>query len=344
MESHIQHISIIGGGKMGSSLFHYLSDLGYKLVWILRSDIEKKQKKYHRKLARALKNDLISHDEFDFRMNHHQISGSLQDLEHVDLVIECIREELVAKRELIAELIQVLKPEALIASNSSSILPEKMVDRNELLHRVFGLHFFFPLETKDMVEVIQSSRISSSDQQQIEHFLSELGKSILIQEKEDAFLLNRILLRFQALVFNYSQEQGYGFNLIDVVSSKYLFPMGIFEMMDYIGLDLIHKSAGYYMENQSDQFVYQPILYFMNMQISQGYIGLSVNQGIHNYSKTAKDIKLEEQDEIGISNQLVKLFQNAFHWALEISTCSKEELVIGLNDYLDTDINEWINE
>ncbi|RLD66196.1 MAG: hypothetical protein DRI84_05315 [Bacteroidetes bacterium] len=341
MTSEIRNIAIVGGGKMGGSLFHYLTKYDFNLVWVLRSDVEKTRKKYHRKLKRALKNELINTEEFDFRMQHHQISDTLQPTIDSDLVIECIREELKAKQELMLELSHFLKPNALIASNSSSILPEKLISSTDLKNRTFGLHFFFPLETKIMVEMVQSDVLSQENSQRVQGFLNKIDKTILIQGKKDAFLLNRLMLRFQALVYKYTLESDYSFAQIDTVSSKLLFPMGIFEMMDYIGLDLIHQSAKAYLLDQNDKSLYQELMNFMESKIQSNHFGICTNQGFYTYPKESDNKIISENQEKEIIKNLRSIFDDVFIWASSLSGASKQELEFSINDYLDTDINEW---
>jgi len=341
MDSNLNHIAIVGDGKMGTSLFQFLSHFDFKLVWVHITNPEKASKKYHRRLKRALKNELIDQNQFDFKMQNHIITESLADVSKSDLIIECIFEDLNAKRELVQDLFKIKKAEAIIASNSSSLFPDRLSDSDSQRQKIMGLHFFFPVETKAMVELLPSGANSDEDLLRVQEFIKKIAKSILIQSREDAFLLNRIMLKWQALAYNYFVESDYSVAQIDSVINKHLACMGIFEMMDFIGLDLIYQSSEAYTEGQDDKEIYSLLLDFLKTKIKDNQIGVKSNEGFYTYPQNAEITALSVDAEQEILQKLVTDFELILEWAQKISCSSMEDLEFCMNEYLDTDIKNW---
>jgi len=341
MDSVINHIAIVGDGKMGTSLFHYLSQFDFKIIWIHITDPEKAKKKYHRKLNRALKNDLINQTEFDFKSDNHLITNDLSSVSESDLIIECIFEDLYAKRKLVHDLFEIKKPKAIIATNSSSIFPDSLSDLDLQKQKILGVHFFFPVETKAMVELIPSGFNNNNDLQKVQLFLNAISKRVLIQDGNDAFLLNRIMLKWQALAYNYFMESDYSFAQIDIVVSKHLGCMGIFEMMDFIGLDLIYKSSNTYVEGQDDKELYRLLLDFLKTKTEANQIGVKTNEGFYTYPQNSDIESLSVEQEQEILQKLLKDFKLIMDWAKSLSSSTDEDLEFCMNEYLDTNIKNW---
>lgn len=328
---------------MGTSIFHYLSQFDFRITWIHITDAEKALKKYHRKLKRAIKNGLISQDAFEFKMQHHKIAKSLEAIAHCDLVLECVCEDLEAKRKLVSELFQLLQPEALIASNTSSLFPAQLSNDPKQKQKLMGLHFFYPVETKAIVELVVNEYNRPEDIERLKDFAVKIGKKFLLQDQQDAFLLNRFMLKIQALAYNFAKENNYDFAQIDRVVQKHLFPMGIFEMMDFVGLDLIYKSAGAYIQDQNDKELYDGLLKNLEFHIAANQLGLKTNKGFYKYPQEKDEIEISTASEQAILSRLINDFEMVFQWAMGISKVSKADLEYFMDEYLDTEIKNWKN-
>ncbi len=341
MTQKIEHIGIVGGGKMGTSIFNFLCQYNFKIIWYIRKNADKAEKKYHRKLKRSLKNKLISADEFDYMIHNHVIVDSVTKLTDADLIIECINENLLAKQSLISELFSIIRSDALVASNSSSFKPEILADEHNRA-RVVGLHFFYPVEIKHITELVLSNYNSEKDIQKIEEFLKSINKFYLIQNNESAFLLNRMMLKLQAAAYNYAVENKCTFEQIDAAAKQYLFPMGIFETMDHVGIDIIYQSAQNYIEDEEDKSIFLPLLNFMEQCIKENKLGIKTQQGFYNYTNTISVLETNDNNK-KIAEFLIHSYQSAYNWALSITNNNAADIDFCMNEYLDMDMKKCSN-
>ena len=333
MAQQIRHICIIGGGKMGQNLFYFFAEKNYRIHWVLRSNIDKTRKKYHRKLNRLLKNDLISEETYNYRLLHHQIGNSLLPAAASDLVIECIREDLAAKRMLMEEIATIFSEDSIVATNSSSFLPQMLTDDPNMHNRLLGTHFFFPVETKTIVELVAGAEINPEISERVIIFLEENKRKVLLQNEKDALLMNRILLRLQSLVFNFSRENGFSFRQMDQILEKQFMSIGIFAMMDIIGLDLILKSSQTYLKDTKDLLVYQGLLDHIDSLVRAGKTGKLAGEGFFKYPLEIQEDELKfKSDQL---EEIKGLFEEVYLWGRKITKLADAELKTAMVEILE---------
>lgn len=333
MHKELKVIGIVGGGKMGSSIFHYLTRYNYQLVWLVRSDSEKVANKYARRLKRSLKNDLITDEVYQNHVSNHRIVNDINLLSGCDLIIECINEDHGAKKDLIAQLFSIVNAEALILSNSSSILPNLLSDNIEYKKRIFGLHFFYPVEMKSVVELIVSTENQSKEIEKVKTFVEHIQMKCLEQTESNAFVMNRLMLHLQADAFHLSMTTGLTFSEIDSAVDEFLFPGGIFTIMDHVGYDLIAFSAKNYLKMEKDADKFIRLIEFL-----EGKDVLVVDLSI---KRENVDQNLNKLDDKQIVQELVKSFYSNYNWYCENGYCESELLEFAMNQYLDTSIENW---
>jgi 3-hydroxyacyl-CoA dehydrogenase len=330
MAGAIKHIAIIGGGKMGRNLFYFFAGKNYRLHWIVRSNLEQHRRKFSRKLKRELKNALINEEEFRLKQQRFQIGTDLNAAASADLFIECIREELPAKQNLVREIARIKKSTALIATNSSSFLPQMLSEDKQLKPQIYGLHFFFPVETKQWLELVRPQEGRAEDMELLINFLRENQRKIFVQEERDALLLNRLMLYFQAAVFSFATQKEISPRQIDLVLKEKLMPMGIFEMMDFVGPQLILQSAQTYLAGE-DKRHYAALLEELARLIESG------RDFYHNSAEAAGN-NVDKQEILNAVNQALN---DAVLWAKAQTEISEKDLLDAVEEYLDTDIAAW---
>ncbi len=338
---NIECIGIVGGGKMGSSIFDYLSQFEICLVWINRSNAEKAKKKYARKIKRALKNELISKAAHQFKAKNHQITENPKEVYKCNLIIESISEKCDAKKELIANLIENSPKNTIIASNSSSLTPSQLYNNQTENHRIIGLHFFYPVGLTKIAELITTDQTNAKIINQIKHFLKKFEIRYLQQNEQSAFIFNRIMLDVQAAAFNYAVEKKCSFAEIDSIAKETLCPPGIFEMMDLIGLDLIYTAANNYQKISTPKEHYKNLISFLKSKIDKNEVGIKTQKGFFDYQKphSQTDNKINtEQTEIFLANS----FANAYYCVLNNYKIDKDLLDYGLYQYTNSEVEEWL--
>lgn len=338
----INKIGIAGGGKMGLSIFNLLCQLDITLIWYIKKDAEKAQKSHIRKLNRLLKNDLISSAEYTSYCSQQIITSSIDDLKDCNLIIESITEDENQKKELINDLFSMADNDLIVASNTSSIEIDKLTDK-QYLNRMVGLHFFYPAEIKNIVELNTTSFTAVDTIKRVESFLKKTKRHYIKLTPNEAFILNRIMLRIQAGVYNLTLQENCSFKQTDSLVKEFLFPSGVFEMMDYIGIDLIYKSIGSYIAIEGSKNEYGPLLTFMNDSIEKNRLGVKTGRGFIDYNSEDALEKISVQKKESLLKSLVNCCNSAFKWALNSSNISMVELELAMNEYLGTEIKEWNN-
>jgi len=259
--NEIKTIGIIGSGKMGSDIFNYLSDFSFNLIWFTRNPEHKVvlRNTYQKKIKRQLKHGIISQEIFDFR-NKYKITNDLIELSDCDLILESVIEEFDIKSELFKELDRIVKPSCVLASNSSSILPSELCQDVQRKNRVLGLHFFYPIAFKNVVELISSEYTDEISIEKARLFLKDIKRFYIEQQEQSAFALNKILLQIQLVAFGFVKEIGIGYKQIDLIAKEIVTEFGLFEMMDKVGHNTMYNAIMNYSKVDSDKKRYEPLL------------------------------------------------------------------------------------
>ncbi|MBS4013322.1 MAG: 3-hydroxyacyl-CoA dehydrogenase family protein [Bacteroidetes bacterium] len=281
--TEIKTIAIIGDGRMGQSIFRHLYNYDYKLIWVNLSSYNEESEKLTRKLNRFLSKNLISQEDFDKKTNSVIITNSLENIHECDLIIETVNEDIDIKNSLFYELETKANSNAIIVSNSSSILPGRF-DINEKIKPNFcGMHFFYPVETTKLLEIIPSSATSDKTLETVISFAETIEKKVFAQNDDTAFAINRFFLEIQSGFYNYCIENKLDFQLADQAVKNKLFPLGIFETLDIIGFRILEYSIENYIKMQSQSSHIIPIFDFIKTKMNEGKKGLIDNEGFLKY-------------------------------------------------------------
>lgn len=338
----INKIGIAGGGKMGFSIFNLLCQFDLIVIWYLKKNAEKAQKKQLRKLNRLLKNGLISSVEYSNLLSRQIITSSIDDLKNCNLIIESISEDESKKKELINGLFCLADEDLIVASNTSSMRIENLAEK-EYLNRMVGLHFFYPAEMKNIVELNLNSNTTEDTILSVESFLKKTNRQYVKLAPDEAFLLNRIMMRIQAGVYNIALQENCSFKQIDRIVKEFLFPSGVFEMMDHIGIDLIYKSVCNYIAFEGNKNDTGTLVAFMKDNIRKNRLGVKTGHGFINYELEEAPEEICTQRKESILKLLKNSCDAAFQWALNNSNISTIKLELMMNEYLDTEIKGWSN-
>ncbi len=294
MTKEIKHVGILGGGKMGFNLFSFLSGFGLDLSLYQRSNPEKLLEKHQRKLSRFYKNGIISETKYNQLSDNQQISSDLEIIAKADLLIECLAEDLQIKNQFFQKAEKIVSSDTIFASNSSSILPSDILISDDSLSRLVGMHFFFPIETKGFIELISSKDSSEITIQAATSFLNRIGKQILYQDSGNAFLINRVLLDLQTAAYNLSISEKLSYEFIDRAVSNRFMSLGIFEMMDHIGMDVLQYSIKNYLRDDEEIDKYLPLLDKLSEMNKNQCLGVKTGRGFYNYSEKINAVKLSD--------------------------------------------------
>lgn len=281
----IKSIAVIGEGKMGSGILHYLLDFPFELVWICSTgaDSDKLKRQLERKVRRAADSGLT-----DTRaMERHlaiPVTCDLLSAANCDLVIEAIPEDAELKRNLFRILDDIARPTAIFASNSSSVNPSELSPDSIRKSRFVGLHFFYPVALKNIVEVTGMADTSSQTMELILRFTDEIRRKPIVLDEANSFILNRIFLDVQNEACRLVNAGECTFQQVDALLKEHLFPFGAFDFCDSVGLDTMLASVLNYTRSCPDKDDYLPLIESLSLHVESGRLGVKSGAGFYDYS------------------------------------------------------------
>ena len=336
-------IGIIGKGKMGTNLFFYFLDFDFPIKWICRNakDIPYLTKKVQNKLSRSVKLGVMDRNRYQKRLEKIQISHRLDDLKNCRLVIETVTEEIQVKQLLFRELDRLVSEDCILTSNSSSILPGEWYRGGERPERIAGLHFFYPVSVKNIVELITTNLTGKEVVETICHFLSYINCKSLVLTEESAFLLNRLFLDFQAGAFHVLKEYHLSLRTLDNLIKEEFFPVGVFEFFDHVGIDVMYNSIRRYSSRLKNRDFYQPMIHQLNELIQQKRLGVKTQHGFYSYQDKPSDQVTDSHRERLSSAEKKSIIRRLKKWYLDTAIlftlkgyCTRDEMDNAVKEYM----------
>jgi 3-hydroxybutyryl-CoA dehydrogenase len=334
-------IGIAGSGRMGADILNFLSGLGLPLVWLCESATERDAQLalFRKKADRQVRAGAITGADRDRLIDTMKITCEVADLAPVDLVIEAIPEDAGAKRVLFNEMEKAVRPDAVIATNTSSIRPSLLLCPDMRRERYAGLHFFYPVKLKNIAEIIVTDHTNEMTLELLRGFLKRVGKFHIEMHERNGFMLNRVFLDLQAQAWRYCAEGVARMRCVDSIVRDDLFPSGVFAQFDAIGLDVVLPSVIRYNEYGEDAALCEPLVRELQRLVSLGRLGCKSGEGFYRYGdgKGADAASCDAAVRREISSVLRALYINAACRALETRICSREELEFALKEYTDAE-------
>ncbi len=241
----IQRAAVIGAGVMGGGIAELASRSG---VRVRLRDIQPQS------LTRALETvrDLIDErsrkrratpSEAAMQWSRIEPTLELTGLQAVDLAIEAVVEDLEVKRRVFGELEARMRPDAVIATNTSSLSVAALAEGLARPERFCGFHFFNPVHRMPLVEVVRGPRTSDETLVTAVTFARRLGKTPVVVQDAPGFVVNRVLMPYLREALHLTEE-GFAFPDVDAAMRRFGMPMGPFEVVDEVGVDVVRKVAG----------------------------------------------------------------------------------------------------
>ena len=280
----IKTIGVVGAGQMGNGIAHVSALAGYdvKLNDISRERIESGLATINGNLARQVKAGRIKDSERDAALARIEIAETFEAFEAVDLAIETAAEDEAVKRQIFDDLCKVLKPEALLGSNTSSLSITRLAAATDRPEQFIGIHFMNPVPVMELVELIRGIATSEETFESARQCVDKMGKQIAVAEDFPAFIVNRILLPMinEAI---YTLYEGVGsVKAIDkAMKLGANHPMGPLELADFIGLDTCLSIMQVLYEGLADS-KYRPCPLLVKY-VEAGWLGRKTQRGFYDY-------------------------------------------------------------
>lgn len=281
----IERVGVVGAGIMGAGICEVAARAGYKVIFseTSRALISSGHERIHKSLNRAVERSKISAEDAGAARERIQGTIELQDLSECELVIEAAPEMLDIKKEIFGRLKSVVKPGAIMATNTSSLSVAEIATVTDRPERVVGLHFFNPAPIMKLVEVIETIMTSDEVFDTAQRFVKSTGKRPIPCRDRAGFIVNFLLspyLNEAVRMF----EQGYA-SIEDIDAAMKLgtgYPMGPFELLDTIGLDVaLAVQESLYEEFREQRWAPAPLLRHL---VAAGRLGKKTGRGFYGYA------------------------------------------------------------
>ncbi len=280
----IEKIGIVGAGQMGNGIAHVCALAGYEVILndIDEEQLDKALMLINRNMTRQVARGTISEQDKVAALNHITASKSIESFADVDLAIEAATENEQIKREIFDKLCPVLKPNAMLATNTSSISITRLATSTDRPEHFIGLHFMNPVPMMQLVEIIRGIATDRDTFSIGVDFVKKMGKTPAISEDFPAFIVNRVLLPMinEAV---YTLYEGVGnVESIDIAMKLGAnHPMGPLELADFIGLDTCLSIMQVLNDGLADS-KYRPCPLLVKY-VEAGWLGRKTDRGFYDY-------------------------------------------------------------
>ncbi|BAI76503.1 3-hydroxybutyryl-CoA dehydrogenase (plasmid) [Azospirillum sp. B510] len=283
----IKKIGIIGAGQMGSGIAQVCAQAGHDVVLSDISDavLEKALASIGRNYDRQIQKGKLEEEAKAAALARIGTGTDLSVFGDADLVIEAATENEALKRDLLKKLVPHLKPDALIATNTSSISITRLAAATDRPAKFMGMHFMNPVPVMQLVELIRGIATDEPTFNAIKELTLAIGKTAAVAEDFPAFIVNRILLpMINEAVYTLYEGVG-GVEAIDTAMKLGAnHPMGPLELADFIGLDTCLAVMQVLYEGLADS-KYRPCPLLVKY-VEAGWIGKKYGRGFYDYSQT----------------------------------------------------------
>jgi 3-hydroxybutyryl-CoA dehydrogenase len=280
----IRKIGVIGAGQMGSGIAHVCSLAGLDITL---NDVTKERAQsglalVDSNMQRQTGKGAITDADRKAALARITLSDSFKQLGDCDLVIEAATEDEQIKRKIYSDLCPLLKPDAMVATNTSSISITRLAASTDRPERFIGIHFMNPVPLMQLVELIRGIATEDETFDAAKVLISKLGKTVAVSEDFPAFMVNRILLPMinEAI---YTLYEGVG--SVDAIDTAMRLganhPMGPLQLADFIGLDTCLSIMQVLHDGLADS-KYRPCPLLVKY-VEAGWLGRKTQRGFYDY-------------------------------------------------------------
>ena len=328
--SSINRITVLGSGIMGHGIAQVSAMAGYNVTLrdIDQSFLDKAMEKIQWSLNKLVEKQKITSNQAEDILGRILPVVDLREaLRGADMLIEAVPEDMNLKRKVYKEINQCSETKTIYASNTSTLPITELGELTNRPEHFIGLHFFNPPQLMQLVEVIPGKLTNQDITDKAMDYVLRIGKQPILCRKDVAgFIVNRIFIPLvHEAAYCQDRDKVSMLQIDSAVKFKMGFPMGIFELADYTGLDVIHKAT---IEMYSrDNAVINPHPKIKQL-FDEGNLGQKSGRGFYDYKGEKYeriDLTAQEAERYDPIN-LVAVAANSAAWLLSNGVCNEEDL------------------
>jgi 3-hydroxybutyryl-CoA dehydrogenase len=280
----INTVGVIGAGTMGHGIAHVAAQAGFKtLLFDVTQDLaERGRKRISENLDKGVEKGKVKAEDRDAAMARIQATGTLADLAPCQMVIEAAPEDLALKQSLFGQLSAICSPDAILATNTSSLSLTEIAASAKNPERVVGLHFFNPVHLMKLLEVVRAYQTSDATLKAACEVGEKMGKQLVVVKDHPGFASTRlgITLGMEAIRM---VEEGVGSpeDIDRAMELGYGHPMGPLKLTDLVGLDIRLAIAEYLYRELGTETFRPPQL--LKKMVRAGKLGRKSGEGFYKY-------------------------------------------------------------
>jgi 3-hydroxybutyryl-CoA dehydrogenase len=282
----IKRVGVVGCGLMGSGIAQVCAQAGYPVTVreISQDLLDKGLQSIQKFLSTGVERKKLTEEQKNQILSRIKGTTRLEDLGDCDLIIEAVVEDIHIKKEVFGALDKICPSETILASNTSSLTIIEMAAATRRPDRVVGLHFFNPAPLMKLVEVVRTIATNEEVFQTAFEFVKSLGKEPVAAKDNSGFIVNFLLIPYLLGAIR-ALENGLA-SKEDIDKAMKLgcgYPMGPFELLDFVGLDTTYRVANIFFEEYRDRLYAPPPL--LKKMVLAGYLGRKSGKGFYDYTK-----------------------------------------------------------
>lgn len=281
----IKKVGVVGCGLMGSGIVETCARAGYQVVVREVNDefLQKGLDRVQKSMSRGVQKGKLTQADMDAAWGRIRGTTALTDMADCDIAIEAAVENMEIKKGVFAELDGVLPPQAILASNTSSLCVTEMASVTKRGDKVLGIHFFNPVPVMPLIEFVRTILTSDETMAIAHEFGASLGKTMVTAKDTPGFIVNRLLIPYILdAVRIYENGLASREDIDTAIKLGLNHPMGPLTLLDFVGLDTtLFIADAMYEEYKDPRYAAPPLLRRM---VLAGHLGRKSGKGFYDYS------------------------------------------------------------
>ncbi|MFC5587343.1 3-hydroxyacyl-CoA dehydrogenase family protein [Sporosarcina soli] len=289
----IQTIGVVGAGSMGAGIANLAALNGFNVVLRDIEDrfLEGALARLDQFMAKSVERGKMTEEQKQETLARIQTTTNLEDLKDADVVIEAVIEDMDLKKEVFAQLDNIVREDVILATNTSSMSITEIAAATKRPDRVAGMHFFNPAQLMKLVEVVRGYETSDETVEMLKALSTQLKKEVVEVKKDTpGFIVNRIMIpQFIEAIRLLEEGVASAEDIDKAVKFGLNYPMGPFELQDYAGVDIGYYVMEYFQNEFNDARFAPPLL--MKQMMRAGRFGKKAGAGFYDYEQKKELVK-----------------------------------------------------